>query len=759
MSSRPKKSIKEVVNLLDKKLTKEEKGTVIPFNQFLQKAGEEPLCIFRTVFQLFNNMIYHYITMEGEGKPDPESINYRTVNCDRLLVDDTDTPFFSDLPLANRIIRLADSFREGAQQNKIYIFVGPPGSGKSTFINNLLRRFQEYTHLQEGTNYEVLWRLDETKLGPRLSDEIKVALEDYYKKFKGGPDTAPPNIFEVPCPSHDHPFLLIPPDHRKEVLENLLNGAERTKIFNKKEYDWLFKDLPCTICTSIYQALIKRLESPIEVFNMLFAKRYFFDRRLGNGISVYNPGDRDSEKFIYSNDVIQRELAIHFKDSNIVKYVYSKYAKTNNGVYVIMDVKGYNEKRFLDLHGIISEGTHKIEEVEENVNSLFIAVMNPEDKGKIATLESFKDRIKEINVNYILNYTEEVKIYFSSFGKQIQNRFLPGVLNNFAQIIISSRLNPESATIKEWIDDPLKYRKYSDENLLLLKLSIYNNKIPGWLEESDYNKFDKKLRRKLIDESEAEGRYGFSGRESINIFNEFYNSVRKKLSEEDGTKRELLITMNDIKEFFEKHKDYISKIPQRFIDSIIRLYDYNVMQQIKESLFQQNEERISKDIQNYLFALNYDAGERLISPYTKETFEISDSFYYSIESNLFNSTVSDAQRKKFRDETASKFTINLQEMQVSNSSIENTHVYKELYNTYMKNLRENIFQPFLQYTSFENAIKSFGTDKFNVYDTRTIELVNHLIKNLISKFHYSEDGAKQVCLYIINNKITQKLTE
>ena len=747
------KKINDVFSILEKTLKKKDEGTVITFNEFLWRGSDYPERIFRNIFQLFNNMIYYYITEENVNENDPENINYKTIHCDKLLIDNTDTPFFADLPLANRLVRLADSFKEGAQQNKIYVFIGPPGSGKSTFLNNLLWKFQEYTQLNEGTIYEILWKIDEAKLGPSFTEEIKAALEDYYKKNKKSPVDPSSTILNIPCPSHDHPILMIPRDQRREVLAKLLNDDVRTKIFFKKEYEWIFKDEPCTICQSIYQALSNRLKSPADIFSMLYARRYYFNRRLGNGITVFNPGDKEPEKNIYSNEVIQSELGFKFKDSNLVKYVFSRYAKTNNGVFAIMDVKGYNEKRFLDLHGVISEGVHKIEEIEENVNSLFIAVMNPEDKEKIRSLDSFRDRIKEINVNYNLNYKEEVNIYHHAFGKQIQKSFLPRVLNNFAKIIISSRLNPDSYTLKEWIKDPTKYNKYCDEDLLLLKLSIYNNIIPNWLTEEDHKKFDKTIRRKLISESELEGRTGFSGRESINIFNEFYTSIKKKYTDNNGSKKRPLITMNDIREFFSKHKMYSERIPTGFIESIIRLYDYDVIQQIKESLFHQNEERIRKDIQNYLFASNYDNGEKVLCPYTNEVVDVSDTFFSIVEQHLLQTDVTYYERREYRKAIANRFVTTLQEMQINDGNIEVTEVYRDLYNHYMKNLRENIFQPFLQYTAFENALKEYDTPKFEVYDNRIKDEVKFLITNLVSKFNYTLEGAIQVCLYILHKNM------
>jgi hypothetical protein len=63
-----------------------------------------------------------------------------------------------------------------------------------------------------------------------------------------------------------------------------------------------------------------------------------------------------------------------------------------------MDIKSHNIERLIELHNIISEGLHKVEDIEENVNSLFLALMNPEDKKNIKDFQSFSDRIVYINI-------------------------------------------------------------------------------------------------------------------------------------------------------------------------------------------------------------------------------------------------------------------------------------------------------------------------------------------------------------------------
>ena len=96
------------------------------------------------------------------------------------------------------------------------------------------------------------------------------------------------------------------------------------------------------------------------------------------------------------------------------------------------------------------------------------------------------------------------------------------MLENFARVIISSRLNEKSPAMLDWIGDPRKYRLYCDENLHLLKMAIYTGLIPAWLDEEDRHGFTAKRRRKIIAEAETEGHKGFSGRDAIDIFHDLY---------------------------------------------------------------------------------------------------------------------------------------------------------------------------------------------------------------------------------------------
>ena len=738
----------------------------ISFRQFLEYLAKNPRAIIRSIFQEFHDMIKHYV---GEGfneyPDDPESIGFVYYDCYHLFVEDTDRPFFADRLFANRLVNLTKALRQGAQQNKIYIFEGPPGCGKSTFLNNLLMKFEKYANTEGGSRYETVWRLNREALGSLKNEAIPV-----YETITAEANREDPQektIFsrpafihetdeyvEIPCPSHDNPILMIPKSYRREFFDNLFkNDQFKYILFTEKEYEWVFRDNPCTICSALYKAIQPKLDHPSKVFDMIYARKYHFDRRSGEGVSVFNPGDKPLRHNVLTNDILQHRLDSLLKDSNRVRYIFSNYARTNNGIYALMDIKGNNKDRLIELHNIISEGVHKVEHIEENVNSLFLALMNPEDKKNIAGIQSFMDRIEYIKIPYILDIRTEVEIYKGIFGKHIEASFLPKVLHNFARVIVASRLNNRSEALLEWIRDPQKYEIYCDRDLHLLKMEIYTGYIPAWLAEDDIREFNAKRRSKIIAESETEGQKGFSGRDSIKIFNEFYNTYA---SEEKPINMSMLMTF-----FKKKQKELPGLIPDNFLESLCRMYDYNLLQEVKESLYYYNEEKISADIKDYLYAVNFEADAQVKCVYTGNRLTASEEFFKSIENRLLGEKADENTRKKFRRSTQKEYTSTTLTQEIINESkdITKTTLYFNLMERYLHNLKQKVLDPFLTNENFRRAIKDYDTKTFHTYDSRIQEDVTFLINNLVKKYHYTPTGAKEMCIYVVDNDLPQKFNK
>ncbi|MDM8515261.1 serine protein kinase PrkA [Desulfobacterales bacterium HSG16] len=777
-------NIHKALHHLEQSMGDQNQRTPIPFNDFLDELIKDPVRMIRNIFQVFYDMIKTYV---GEGTDeypdDPESIQFVSYDCARLFVEGSDHPFFADRLFANRLMNHVEAFKGGAQQNRIYIFDGPPGCGKSTFLNNLLMKFEEYANTEAGIRYENVWRLDRKILGCFADSEALPLIEKLSHMLDSGtdvqekhvaPETPDGNLFdseedscefhdeidspyftedyiEVPCPCHDHPLLMIPKKYRRSFFDELFENDEfKWKLFTDKEFDWVFRDVPCTICSSIYDALMNRLKSPMEVFKMLYARPYHISRRLGEGISVFNPGDMPMKQNVLTNNMLQKRINSLLGDSNQVKYLFSNYAKTNNGIYALMDIKTHNVNRLIELHNIISEGVHKVVEIEENVDSLFMALMNPEDKKNIQDFQSFSDRIEYINIPYVLDLRTEVEIYRNIFGKHIDESFLPRVLHNFARVIIASRLKPRSDAMLDWIKDPKKYSRYCDEKLQLLKMEIYTGHIPDWLSEEDLKRFNAKRRRFIVKESEIEGESGFSGRDSIKIFNEFYANYAKE---------DKLINMSRLIHYFTTvRKDLNKSLPKGFLDSLLQMYDYTILQEVKESLYNYNEERISSDIQNYLFAVNFEPGAVETCSYTGEKLEITEEFFKAIESRLLSPLPDQAKQKAFRLETQKEYTTKTltQEIMLEGIPMQETALYNSLHERYVQNLKEKVLDPFLDNENFRQGIKDFDSEAFKTYDKRIREDVTFLIDNLCNKCRYTQKGAKEVCIYVIDSDLARK---
>lgn len=762
--------IDDVLSDLERKLDAEKSSAPISFRELLEITASKPEIVLRDVFQLFHDMIHYYVP-EGKSDAQEDQHSFMTYDSTSLFVKNTEKPFFADMFLGARIVALADSIPNAAQQNRIYIFQGPAGSGKTTFIDALLEKFERYSATSEGTAFETVWVLDIKKLRSASSnshvkapftfsdDDEKVAekIKDRKSKKPTWQNIDEQNIslggneLVVPCPSHDHPLLNIPTKNRREFIDRLIPDKDfKERLFSEKMYEWVFRETACTICSSMYEALRERLGSSSEALKMLYAKRYNYNRSLGRGICVESPGDVTDKKQL-TDQMLQNGLNQLFEGSKIVNYTYSRLAKTNNGIYVLMDLKGHNIERFSDLHGIISDGKHRVGNIEERIRSFFIGVINPEDCDITGKNDSIKDRIVNIWAPYILDYKTEVEVYLAKFGSNIRKLFLPDVLENFAKVIISTRLGKESKVIKAWIKDAKKYEAFCDDDLLLLKMEIYSGKVPEWLDEQDRKNFNNLKKRELLRESQQEGRKGISGRQSLELFDQFLRLYAKP-----GR----MITMDNVYNFFTEDfaEDFLDKIPNEFQSSLLFHYNYMVMQQMKESLYNYNRERISRDIQNYLFAINFDDSpdmdRKVECPFTNDTITLQETidtvemYLYGIKSDADSRKSSRLRIQKiYVTETLNK------EIGREGKKITETKLYFLLLKRYETNLKDNVLVPLEGNPNFRRAILDYATDSFKTYDDRIREDIERLITNMQEQFGYTIKSAKHVCIYLIDSGI------
>ena len=221
-----------------------------------------------------------------------------------------------------------------------------------------------------------------------------------------------------------------------------------------------------------------------------------------------------------------------------------------------------------------------------------------------------------------------------------------------------------------------------------------------------------------------------------------------------------MISMSSLNTFFTKWRtDLKEMVPEGFLDSLLRNYNYSVLQEVKESLYYYNEEQIARDLLNYMFAVSFEPGSVALCRFTNEKLEISEDFLRAIEGRLLGTAIEEDARRAFRRETQKEYASRTltQEILAEGKDPKETGLYQSLHERYVHNLKEKVLEPFLDNANFRRAIKDYDTEAFKTYDKRIRDDVSFLINNLCAaRYHYTKQSAKEVCVYVIDNDLARK---
>src|SRR5690606_33356706 len=129
-----------------------------------------------------------------------------------------------DIPLMRLVHVLHAAAHSYGPEKRIILLHGPVGSSKSTIARLLKKGLQHYSRTGEGALYTFKWvNLENTNL----------AGEDH----------------EMPCPMHEEPLRLIPPEWRDRAIKELALGNDRHRVKVEGDLD--------PACRFIFNALLQ----------------------------------------------------------------------------------------------------------------------------------------------------------------------------------------------------------------------------------------------------------------------------------------------------------------------------------------------------------------------------------------------------------------------------------------------------------------------------------------------------------------------
>lgn len=555
--------------------------------------------------------------------------------------------FFGHERIIAKIMRfLKSASLKGEESRQVLLLMGPVGSGKSA-----------------------------------LADSLKKALES----------SADPVYHLEGCPVREEPLHLIPRSLRKEFEKLLSVNIEG--------------DL-CPVCRF---RLMNEFKGEYEKFPVV---RSGFSQRGRRGISVVPPMDANSQDvtaLIGSEDI--SKLDKYSESDPRVLNLDGAFNTGNRGIVEFVEIFK-NEIEF--LHTIITATQEKSVPTPGKNGMLYfdgviISHCNESEWNRFKsehTNEAILDRVVKIEVPYVLELTQEMKIYEKMLKRSdFRLHIAPHTIRVAAMFSVLSRLHP------------------SQKVDLLTKMKIYDGQ--EIVEKGRTKKIDIK---DLREEVRHEGMDGISTRFIM-------KSIDAALSDSDKG----LIT------------------PMRVIDSIIK--------QVKEQIIDEEKKKIYLEIlqktirEEYLKILEGEIAKAFVTAYEEQAQSLFDNYIDNAESYITKQRMKDKITNEER-ETDEKFMKSIEE-QIGIVSSSRDGFRSDVTAYMFAKIRRGQKVDYKAYEPLKEAIEGYLISsvkdlarivtKSRTRDNDQQKKYSEMVDLMIREYGYSEESAEETLTFASNN--------
>jgi len=614
------------------------------FIDYLEMIKENPEKI-----KLAHKRLYESICNFGVDTIDVDSEGYRDIyNGDKIRTYDYfKKEFFGMESVINKLMRfLKSAAHKGEESRQVLLLMGPVGAGKSALIEGVKKA-------------------------------LEVADEYYY--LDG-------------CPIREEPLHLLPRALRSDFEEILGVHIEG--------------DL-CPICR---HKLMNEYDGKYENFKV---KQTGFSQRGRRGIAVVPPMDansQDASVLIGTEDI--SKLDLYPEDDPRVLSLNGAFNVGNRGIVEFVEVFK-NEIEF--LHTMLTATQEKrVPSPGKNDMIYFDGVIlshcNESEWNRFKsehTNEAILDRVLKIEVPYVLELDQEMKIYQKMIKRSDfrDAHIAPHTLAIASMFSVMSRLKP------------------TNKCDLLTKMKIYNGE--AIIEKGRVKKVDIK---DLKEEAKHEGMEGISTRfvmkaldaalsdsdkdmiTPINVIDSLIKQVKEQIIDEDTKTRYLEILQKTIRE------EYLSILETEIAKAFITAYEEQA-----QSLFD-----------SYLDnAEGYTTKSKFKDKITREEREPDEKFMRAIEEQI---GVVGSARDGFRSDVTAYMFSKLRKKE--------TVDYKS-YGPLKEAIEGYLIMSVKDISRIVTKSKSRDDDQKKKY--------NEMVKTLIDDYDYNEHSAEEIITYASNN--------
>ncbi|MFN0056931.1 MAG: PrkA family serine protein kinase [Planctomycetota bacterium] len=541
------------------------------FHEYLEIIQRDPN-VLRNAFQRMYDMIMSH------GKTEYT----------RLREEYTHYKFFGDpldggkdavFGLDRSLMRLVNFFKSAAQgygtERRVLLLHGPVGSSKSTIVRMLKKGIEAYSRSDAGVLYSYDWQDEQGAW--------------------------------VPCPMHEEPLYLVPEKARLALLETL------NKLPSAR-YKLKLEGSLCPFSRYYYNYYMEKYDGDWnKMINHVRVRRILLSERDRIGIGTFQPKDeKNQDSTELTGDVNYRKIAEYGSDSDPRAFNFDgEFNIANRGLIEFIEVLKLDVAFLYDLLGASQEHNIKPKKFAQTyIDEVIIGHTNEPEYRKLQNnelMEAFRDRTVKIDIPYITDLQDEIRIYQKDFAQpKISKHIAPHTIEICGMWAVLTRLEePKNAQLN-----------------LLQKLKLYDGKsLPGFTEENV---------KELRAEARREGLEGISPRyiqdKISNALVSDYDYVNPfmVLNElERGLKHHSLITSEEERK---RYSELLAVVKEE--------YDDIVKNEVQRAI-SADEEAISKLCSNYIDNVKaYTQREKVRNPYTNQLEEPDERLMRSIEEKI-----------------------------------------------------------------------------------------------------------------------------
>lgn len=642
------------------------------FDEYLDIVRQNPR-VARNAFQRLYDMIISYGTEEYTAFKQ-RLIHYKFF--DDPFSNGKDAIFGLDIYLMKLVDVIKAAARGYGPERRIILLHGPVGSSKSSIVRLFKKGLEKYSRTEEGAIYTFYWKIEDENGNAEI-------IED---------------------PMHDDPLKLIPEESRTEVMVEINAGSREEPVRIEGEL--------CPVSRLYYNQLMQKYKGDWEkVVSHVRVKRLALSEKDRVGIGTFQPKDeKNQDSTELTGDINYRKIALYGSDSDPRAFNFDgELNVANRGIVEFIEILKLDVAFLYDLLGATQE--HKIKPKkfsQVDIDEVIIGHTNePEYKRLLNNeyMEALRDRTIKIDIPYIMNLSDEVKIYARDFNSEkIRGKHIaPHTLEVAAMWAVLTRLEePKKAGIT-----------------LMQKLKLYDGKlIPGYTEDTI---------KELKKEAEKEGMEGISPRYiQDKISNALVNDINKKsvnpfmvLSEiEGGLAHHSLISGESQKR---RYKELLASVRQE--------YEEIIKNEVQRAIAA-DEEAIARLCGNYIDNVKaYVRKERVKNSYTGEDEDPDERLMRSIEEKV---DIPESRKDDFRREIMNY---------IAALAIEGKRFDYAANERLRRALELKLFE------DQKDSIK-LTTLVTNVIDKATQEKIEIVKGRLIRDYGYDESSATDVLTYV-----------